>query len=138
MKSCQLIKSKDKIKIVTAYNLDVGYYRLSTPIFILGLDVDANTIVKTVIESLNSSSDLSLCITYSTKVFLKLLKERSFSSMYKNTRSCFISLENDQLTITPFQKEFRGLNLDVDRCIVLHYSKITDEEMWYSILQVLS
>ena len=38
-KSCQIFKNGNVVKIVTAYKLDIGYYRLSVPIYVLDISM---------------------------------------------------------------------------------------------------
>ena len=88
-------------------------------------------------DSLRASQDLKSCTTFATKEFLRIIKERSLKVLYEKNSSCFIRLKNNHLTITPFNKEKRGLNLSEDKSIILSYDTITDKDYYIAIMSSL-
>ena len=136
-KSCQIFKNGNVVKIVTAYKLDIGYYRLSVPIYVLDISMGISSIINAVNDSLRASQDLESCTTLATKEFLRIIKERSLKGLYEKNSSCFIRLKNNHLTITPFNKEKRGLNLSEDKSIILSYDTITDKDYYIAIMSSL-
>ena len=136
-KSCQIFKNGNVVKIVTAYKLDIGYYRLSVPIYVLDISMGISSIINAVNDSLRASQDLESCTTLATKEFLRIIKERSLKVLYEKNSSCFIRLKNNHLTITPFNKEKRGLNLSEDKSIILSYDTITDKDYYFAIMSSL-
>lgn len=72
------------------------------PILIFSDNAESLELGTKVKESLNSSKTIRFDdFKYSTKEFVKLLRESSLKKLYTSSTSCYIFLENNSYTIKP-------------------------------------
>jgi len=108
MKACSIYKTKSAYKIVTEYNLDIGYYRGSIPIFVVEKPNHDNQLIRMIHKSLDASSNIDACVTLSTKEYLKQLKETSLKKLYSQSKHCFVRLSSEELVITTYELDSSG------------------------------
>ena len=138
MKACSIYKTKSAYKIVTEYNLDIGYYRGSNPIFVVTKD-DQDHLISMIHKSLDASADIDSCVTLSTKEYLKQLKEPSLKKLYSQSKNCFVRLSSEELMIIPYELDPSGRYLQEKPGSQIRYSldTINDKLFLTAVLSAL-
>lgn len=126
-KSIQVYKTDKYYKIITMYRTESWSYIVGKPIFLLPLDITVQELSKVIIEGLNNSRSISeseeATIWNSNKQLLKEIKEKSYDDLYKNSTSCNIYVENQEITIEPniYLGSRKGLTTNTERIIKLEF-----------------
>jgi hypothetical protein len=142
MKAAQIYLTKKNFKIVTMYKLDSGSYILSQPIFILDKTVEYEELSKYISLALDNSKELSEKeedkYRIGSKLLLKSLKETTFNKFYETSVSCGIYVENNNVTIEPyeFKGKDQGLVEDEKRVMKLE-SNISDIDLTRAVINAL-
>jgi len=140
MKACSIYKTNKKFKIVTVCPTNTGTYVLREPIYILPQNVDERELGNKIIDSLNSSKEVSYYEdSIGAKGILKLMKEASYRKLYLNSSSCTMYLEDNTLTIKPniCKDPNAGLEVveqDIQR---MDYSESRKTEIAYRVVKIL-
>lgn len=144
MKTAELVKTKNKYKIVTWYKRESGSYLASNPIYILPLSSEIDEISNKIFLALNTSKELKENeedeYRLGNKIFLKNLKETSLTKLYRESKSCFISIDNSNLIkIIPYKESehHRGLVEDIENSIELYYNGDNQIEIVKSAMKIL-
>jgi hypothetical protein len=138
MKACSIYKTESAYKIVTEYNLDIGYYRGSIPVFIVKM-ADKDDLITMIHKSLDASTDIDSCVTLSTKEYLRQLKEPSLKKLYSQSKNCFVRLSSEKLIITPYELDPSGRYLQEKPDGQIRYSldTINDDLFLSAVLSAL-
>lgn len=142
MKSCQIFKTKKGYKIATMYRLESWSYIESKPIYIFPLETSIEQLSRALFESLDSSREISeseendFCLG---NQLLKELKESSYSSLYKNSYGCIVSVKNNKFIIEPQKYMGKDEGLAVDENRVLKFGVNLDKKhLTEKVIDVLS
>lgn len=107
IKSCVIYRTDKEYKIVTESKTDTGLFISDTPVYILPLTISDNILKEKIINCLeNSKTGIKMPETREDfsewqKRQLVNLHEKSFSSLYKKSKSCLVRIESEQLVIYP-------------------------------------
>ena len=125
-KSIQIYKTHKHYKVITMYRTESWTYLLSEPVFLLSLDITAEELSKVILEGLNRSRSISeseedTIRNNNKQSLLKQIKEKSYNDLYKNSTSCTIYVENQEITIEPniYLGSREGLTTDMERVVKL-------------------
>lgn len=132
MKACNIYRTKKEYKIVTMYHTDWGWYISDDPIFFLPLNATKGDIASAISQAIDASSDIEQPSSNSSKELLVKMKERSWSSLYKNSKCCDLYIDKQNATIKPqkYSSKYRGLETDKDNVVSLddyNYDIVVDE-----------
>lgn len=145
MKACDIFKTKEVYKIITQSETDTGLLVSDEPVIILPVDVDIETLKNKITHSLTMSrSSMKACENKEDaikwqKEQLKLLKEKSFLNLYKNSTNCGIRLDNGILKIYPskFSEKYKGMVTVKEDIVEFRYSKDKELEVTKKIIELL-
>lgn len=139
MKSCCIYKTKKHFKIVTMYLTDTGSYVLRGPVHILDLNVSVEELREKIFDSLNASREIPHPENSFFKELIKKMKEPSFKSLYQNSTSCNLFLENNILTIEPnrCKDPNEGLEVVVEDIQKIEYYTYNEIEITKTIMEIL-
>ena len=132
MKACNIYRTKKECKIVTMYHTDWGWYISDDPIFFLPLNATKEDIVSAISKAIDASSEIEQPSSNSSKELLVKMKEKSWSSLYKNSKCCDLYIDEHNATLEPqkYSSEYRALETDKDNVVSMekyNYDIITDE-----------
>ena len=132
MKACDIYRTKKEYKIVTMYHTDWGLYISDDPIFFLPLNATKEDIASAISKAIDASSDIEQPSLNSSKELLVKIKERSWSSLYKNSKCCILYIDKHIATIKPQKcsSKYRALETDKDNVVSLddyNYDIVVDE-----------
>ena len=140
-----IYKNHQNYKIVTVYQAASGLGIISEPVFFLALDTTAEELSKVIFEGLRQSRSISESEEEEIrnnghKKLLKALKEPSFKSLYKNSTSCNIVVENKEVRITPWKYlgGNKGMAPDSAREITMEFSETKYIEMAQLVMDMLN
>lgn len=143
MKSINIYKLRDELKIETLYLREHSAYMISEPIFILPINSSNEEIANKVFEALEASrviKEFEEDDFWLGNKLLKLLKEKSFDKLYFSCTSCSIRLKDDSIEIMPYKYAGykQGMTEVQEDVIVLPY-KIEDKNLIIEkVLEVLN
>lgn len=143
MKSINIYKLRDELKIETLYLREHSAYMISEPIFILPINSSKEEIANKVFEALEASrviKEFEEDNFWLGNKLLKLLKEKSFDKLYFSCTSCSIRLKDDSIEIMPYKYAGykQGMTEVQEDVIVLPY-KIEDKNLIIEkVLEVLN
>ena len=108
MKSCTIYKTNKNYIIVTQSICDIGARITDDPIYVIPVETNIEELREKVFDSLNNSrTDVYTPKRDEWSLFekrdLEKMGQKSFITLYKNSNSCNLALENDILTIQPDQ-----------------------------------
>lgn len=142
-KSIQVYKTDKHYKIITMYRTESWTYLLGEPVFLLPLDIIAEELARVILEGLNHSRSISeteedIIRNNNKQSLLKQIKEKSYDSLYKNSTSCNIYVENQEITIEPnILGSKRGLVTDTERIVKLEFSESKYIDIAKLVMKVL-
>lgn len=135
MKSCVIYRTDKEYKIVTESETDTGLFVSDTPVYILPLTI-SDEILKEKINNCLQNSKTGIKMPETREGFsewqkeqLTNLQEKTFSSLYKKSRSCLVRIESGQLTIYPYEclDVKKGLTIMDDK--IVHFSYLKELEL---------
>lgn len=135
-------KTRKHYVIITAYKTE-STWLLSDPVYILSLDTTAEELAKVISDGLAHSRSISETeenIFRSNNKLLKKMKERSWSNLYKTSKSCTIKIDNNEITIEPWilSGTLRGLVQDEERAVKLEFSKSNYMDVAQVVIDLLT
>ncbi len=147
MKICQIYRTKHNYILVTKSFTDIGIKIADDPIYVLSLDSTIHDLKINIFNCLrNSKVDLMTPKGENWKIWqqdlLSKMQQKSFTSLYKNSTSCNITLLDDILTIQLLElcnpkKPTNGLCNKTNNDIQLEYSESKEDEIIIKILKTL-
>ncbi|KFF73831.1 hypothetical protein HX13_17685 [Chryseobacterium sp. P1-3] len=143
MKVCKVYKKKKEYKIVTGYQVDVGRYVYSSPVFILPILASLDEVSDCLFRSLKESREITYeeyNTGFSPKELLKEMKESSFPKLYKDSTSCMVYLKGDIIEIVPYRREppEQGLFPVTSEMVTIPYTNDNELAITDEILKVVS
>lgn len=126
MKSCQIFKAKNAYKIITLYRLESWSYIHSHPIYILPLKTSSDELSMKIFEALENSRDISESEEnefWLGNQLLKELKEKSYNSLYKDSHSCMVSMNENEFIIEPQQYMGKDEGLEIVKSRILKFDR---------------
>lgn len=141
-KMIDVYKTRKHYVIITAYKTE-STMLLSDPVYILSLDTTAEELAKVISDGLAHSRSISETeenIFRSNNKLLKKMKERSWSNLYKTSKSCTIKIDNNEITIEPWilSGTLRGLVQDEERAVKLDFSKSNYMDVAQVVIDLLT
>ncbi|MBR4197568.1 MAG: CdiI family contact-dependent growth inhibition immunity protein [Bacteroidales bacterium] len=141
-KKIDVYKTRKHYVILTAYKTE-STWLLSDPVYILSLDTTAEELAKVISDGLAHSRSISETeenIFRSNNKLLKKMKERSWSNLYKTSKSCTITIDNNEITIEPWilSGTLRGLVQDEERAVKLEFSKSNYVDVAQVVIDILT
>ncbi len=135
-------KTRKHYVIITAYKTE-STMLLSDPVYILSLDTAAEELAKVISDGLAHSRSISETeenIFRSNNKLLEKMKERSWSNLYKTSKSCTIKIDNNEITIEPWilSDTLRGLVQDEERAVKLEFSKSNYMDVAQVVIDLLT
>lgn len=143
-KSIQIYKTNKFYKIITMYRTESGSYIDGEPVFLIPLDATLQEFSKVILEGLNHSRLISeseeAVIWDNRRLLLKEIKEKSYDDLYKNSTSCDITIENEEITIEPniYLGSREGLVTDKERIVKLPFLEDKHLEITKVIMEILN
>lgn len=139
MKICAIYKTKKEYKIVTIYQRESEILHEKDPVFIIPITSNNEKLGECIFSSLNSSRTIKDSELITSKELLKLIKESSFKSLYKNSNRCRVILNEGKLEIMPYKEaKDRGLEeVDEDKKTI-DYTKENESFIVTSIIEILN
>lgn len=130
--------------IVTGYRTESGIWLSGEPVWLLPLDTTSEELSKVISEGLSHSRSVSEpeedIIRMSNKNnLLKRMKERSWSSLYRNSKCCSVDVGNNEIIITPWISSVsqRGLVSDSDRVVRLAFVASNHMDIAQAVMDML-
>jgi hypothetical protein len=141
-KMIDVYKTRKHYVIITAYKTE-STMLLSDPVYILSLDTAAEELAKVISDGLAHSRSISETeenIFRSNNKLLEKMKERSWSNLYKTSKSCTIKIDNNEITIEPWilSDTLRGLVQDEERAVKLEFSKSNYMDVAQVVIDLLT
>ncbi|MBO4739637.1 MAG: CdiI family contact-dependent growth inhibition immunity protein [Bacteroidales bacterium] len=138
-----IYKTMKHYAILTAYQTESGIWLFSDPVYILSLDITEEEFAKVISDGLAHSRSISEKeenIFRSNNKLLKRMKERSWSNLYKTSKSCTIEIENNEIIIEPWilSSTQRGLVSDEERVVKLEFSKSNYVDVAQIVIDILT
>ncbi len=135
-------KTRKHYVIITAYKTE-STWLLSDPVYILSLDTTAEELAKVISDGLAHSRSISETeenIFRSNNKLLEKMKEKSWSNLYKTSKSCTIKIDNNEITIEPWilSGTLRGLVQDEERAVKLEFSKSNYMDVAQVVIDLLT
>ena len=144
-KSIQVYKTDKYYKIITMYRTESWTYLLGEPVFLLPLDITAGELAKVILEGLNHSRSISeseedIIRNNNKQSLLKQIKEKSYDNLYKNSTSCNIYVESQEITIEPniYLGSREGLTTDMERVVKLEFLESKYIDIAKLVIDILS
>ena len=144
-KSIQVYKTDKYYKIITMYRTESWMYLLGEPVFLLPLDITAGELAKVILEGLNHSRSISeseedIIRNNNKQSLLKQIKEKSYDNLYKNSTSCNIYVESQEITIEPniYLGSREGLTTDMERVVKLEFLESKYIDIAKLVIDILS
>lgn len=138
-KRCAIYKTKKEYKIVTVYQRESWILHDKDPVFIIPITSSNEKLGECIFSSLNSSGTIKDSELISSKELLKLIKESSFKSLYKNSTSCMISLDKERIELIPYKEaKDRGLDEVKEDKKTIDYSKENESFIVATIIEMLN
>ena len=144
-KSIQVYKTDKYYKIITMYRTESWTYLLGEPVFLLPLDITAGELAKVILEGLNHSCSISeseedIIRNNNKQLLLKQIKEKSYDNLYKNSTSCNIYVESQEITIEPniYLGSREGLTTDMERVVKLEFLESKYIDIAKLVIDILS
>ncbi len=126
-KACVIYKTKKEFKVNTLNLSDTGVFLASLNCFIIPIGADEEDLSKIIFEALTKSRSVNFEDAPNPKELLVTLREKSFSSLYKNSTSCSIYLQENKVSIVPknYSNKSNSLVHDNDRKVEIeNFSKL--------------
>jgi len=144
-KACEIYKNSKQYKIITQSKTNTGLFISDNPIYILPVDIDLDLFKEHIFSALNSSrQNVKMPPTHEDiklwqRQLLKSMREKSFSSFYKNSTNCDIIWNLDDFIISPgkYSQEYRGLVTVEEDVIELKFSQTTELEITKKVIKIL-
>lgn len=144
-KSIQVYKTDKYYKIIAMYRTESWTYLLGEPVFLLPLDITAGELAKVILEGLNHSRSISeseedIIRNNNKQSLLKQIKEKSYDNLYKNSTSCNIYAESQEITIEPniYLGSREGLTTDMERVVKLEFLESKYIDIAKLVIDILS
>jgi hypothetical protein len=139
-KACGIYKTQDSYKIVTQSHSDTGLLLEDEPVYILPLMIDTAVLCENIFISLNNCrNNLPMPNNEKLKKWLKIINEKSFNDLYKNSTHCDIRWYGDNFRIYPsiYEPKYKALAPVEKGTIELKYSETTELEITQQIIKLL-
>lgn len=148
MKSCTIYKTNKNYIVVTESTSDIGLGIIDDPIYTLPLDVSIDEFQKKLFECLSKSKTgvstpkNNEWASWEKDQLLKM-GQRSFTTLYKNSNSCQVSLDGNVLIISPYKyydpnRPKDGLCLLQDAEIKIDFSSVAKTEIIIKLIEMLN
>lgn len=144
-KALQIYKTHKHYTIITMYRTESWTYLLSEPVFLLSLDITTEELSKVILEGLKHSRSISeseedTIRNNNKQSLLKKIKEKSYNDLYKNSTSCTIYVENQEITIEPniYLGSREGLTTDTEKVLRLDFIESKYIDIAKSVIDILS
>ena len=143
-KACSIYKTEKFYKIMPLCPVaKVGIFRSEEPVIILPLNVTIEELKNAIFQAINESKLISykeymktLKPNERSKNYLKILKEKSWKSFYRNSTNCSIHLKNNILEIFYHKCTERGL-IEEEKSVKMEYSKENELKITEEIIKIL-
>lgn len=143
MRSCFIYKKNDEYKFETISETDIGLDISDGPVKFLAIDCENSVFWDSLMSTLkNSRQEVKTPKKDEWKKWqserLNLLKEKSFTELYKESKSVFIQLDHNKITIFPNKFENKnGLIRLINDKQILELLAMTQDEIINKIKKML-